>query len=76
MMGYGYGPFGWVGFIVMIFFWVIFAVAIAFLIRWLIGLSGISKSEKHNSAIEILKDRYAKGEIDKKEFEEKKKDLL
>ncbi len=29
-----------------------------------------------DSAINILKDRYARGEIGKEEFEEKKKDLL
>ena len=77
MLGNYYGNMldcGFGGGIVMIIFW----VAVTFFIIWLVKEakggnnpdSSISKP-----AIDILKERYAKGEIDKKEFEEKKKDL-
>ena len=42
------------------------------------GLSGSrpSDSPKAESVLEILKKKYAQGEINKEEYEEKKKDLV
>ena len=75
MMG-GYGM-GWFGGIVMIVFWILILVGIIFLIKWLIQSIGRDKAtgSSGNRSLEILKERYAKGEIDKQEFESKKKDL-
>lgn len=71
MYGYHYlgmGTMGWFGDIL----WLILIVAgIVFLVRYLRG----EKSGFGKSALDILRERYAKGEIDKAEFEAKKKDL-
>jgi len=77
MMGGGYGM-GWFGPIIMIAFWIAVIVGIVFLVRWLIiSTRSAGQSTYHeDSALEILKRRYARGEIGKEEFEEKKRDLL
>ena len=78
MMGWGYGM-GWIGMIFMAAFWIAVIVGIVFLIRWLAvstGSAGKKRGEAEESALEILKKRYARGEIKKEEFEEKKKDLI
>ena len=70
-MGY-YGDYGFGGFF-MLLFWILIIVAIAVTVKWLICHN--QPGQKANSALDILKERYAKGEIDKQEFEAKKKDL-
>ena len=76
------GPWGWGvtgggwGIFMMFFtvlFWALIIVGIVVLIRYLLQNTGSSRSSE--SALESLKHRYARGEIQKEEFEEKKKDL-
>ena len=74
MMG-GYGG-GGIGSIIMVAFWVAVIVGIVLLIRWLVMSTSGEVSESEDSALEILKKRYARGDIDKKEFDQKKKDLI
>jgi putative membrane protein len=77
MMGWGYGM-GWVGMILMVAFWVAVIVGIVFLIRWLVisTRGGSRGGTSEDSALDILRKRYARGEINKEEFEEKKNDLV
>jgi putative membrane protein len=74
MQGWG---MGWFGGIFMIVFWILILVGLVLVIKWLIQTTSRGKVEGNTGsrAMEILKERYARGEIDKAEFEEKKKYL-
>jgi putative membrane protein len=66
------------GLLFMLVFWVLIVFLIILLIRRLLS-SGTTKTAsppQEESALEILKKRYARSEIDKEEFEAKKKDLI
>ena len=80
-----YGPHMWDGgwhgwFFGPIMMIVFFAVAIAIvvlLVRWLTGgaQNKVPPSSLGKSPIDILKERFARGEIDKEEFEERRQVL-
>jgi putative membrane protein len=58
-------------------FWIILLVGIVFFVVWVVwGPLRRPPQHSHESALEILKKRYARGEISKEEFEEKKRDIL
>lgn len=69
MGGYG-GAFGW---LFMLLFWIIL---FGFLVWLVIYLTQHQRRSTSHSALEILQRRYAQGEINKEEYDQKKKDLL
>lgn len=68
----GYGWMGFLGPVFMILFWGLIILGIVALVQ---RTTGQGSEPRGNSALRILEERYAKGEISKEEFEEKKKDL-
>lgn len=71
MMGWGYGMFGGIG---MLLFWgliiVLFVVLVGSVMR------RVPREPRSGpTALDILQQRYAKGEIDKNEYEERRKTL-
>lgn len=72
----GFG--GWnmgFGFVFMLLFWGLFILGIASLIRWLMTQSSPGKSPRDKTPLEIAQERYARGEIDREEYERMKHDL-
>jgi putative membrane protein len=67
MGGWGWAAFGWV-----------FMVLIVVLVVWLIWstTSGVrQRPTRRPSALDVLDERYARGEIDRDEYQQRKDDL-
>jgi len=65
----------WQGGIMMILFWVFLIVAVVLLAKEGFSRPGEVAHAAPESPDKILKRRYAMGEIDKAEFEQKRKDI-
>lgn len=71
MNSYGWGAMG----LGMSLFWILLIIGIILLVKTLLGSSSTSGRVQEKTALDILKERYARGEIDKAEFDQKKLDL-
>ena len=77
MMGWGGGwGWSWFGMIHMVLWWLLIVLGIVVLAKWLFGGGGSSsRAASEDRALAILRERFARGEIDKAEFEARKHDL-
>ncbi|WP_374350681.1 SHOCT domain-containing protein [Chitinimonas sp.] len=67
-MMWGFGGMG-LGWLMMLLFWGLVFAGIVMLVK------AFSQRQEGDTALELLKQRYARGEIDRAEFEQKRKDL-
>jgi len=75
-MGWGgWGGWGMFGMIHMFLWWVLIILGIVVLARWIFGGGSDGRTKAGDRALAILRERYARGEIDKQEFEARKRDL-
>ena len=72
-MHYMWGPWGIGMMLMMLVFFGLVIAALVLGIRWLVTQGRESRSD---SALDILRQRYARGEIDKDQFEALKRDLV
>lgn len=62
---------GWGG-LWMVLWWVLPILGIVALVKWIGGADGRRQGK---TALDILKERYARGEIDREEFQSRMRDL-
>jgi len=66
------GGHGLWGGLMMLLFWGLVIGLVVLAVR---GFSGRSDAPRGNSALDVLKERYARGEIDEEEYERRKERL-
>ena len=79
-MGYWYGGLGWIGMLINLVISVVLIIGVIFLVIWIVKRLSNNNSEREFnnttlSAVDIAKERYAKGEITREEFQKLLVDL-
>lgn len=67
-----WGVWGLVMMLAVLAFWALVIAGLVLGLRWLLGQA---RRSDQDGALQILRERYARGEISREEFEAKKRDL-
>ncbi len=70
-----WGVWGLVMMLVMLVFWGLVIAGLVLGLRWLLSFTRDGRRDHPDAALDILRQRYARGEISREEFEAKKRDL-
>ena len=73
--GIGMMPWGFSGFLLSLLLVFLFIVAVVAVVKWVWGQNMPPLLKGGGSVLDILKKRYARGEIDKEEYERIKRDI-
>lgn len=76
MHEWGMMNWGWGGMIFQLLFWIVLIGVIIWGVKYITVSGQRSTLSSGEGTLDILKKRYARSEIDKEEFEQKKKGLL
>ncbi len=70
--GAGYGLFGG---LMMLLFWILIIAAVVLGVRWFVNEGKLKGLRTEETPLDILKKRYACGEINKEQYESMKQEL-
>lgn len=70
-----YGWTGWWGGLMPILMWVVLIIIAILFVRFVAGSGSNWRMRDYRNNLDIIKERYARGEIDKAQYEAMKRDL-
>lgn len=81
MNGYGYGGYGGYGFgLIHMVVWAVILIAIVAGVVWLVRSMAPANAPpaggRRSAGLDLLEERYARGEINRDEYQQKKRDIL
>lgn len=72
----GYWWYGLIGMAIQLAFWIGIIALVIYAFRRIGSRPGFTGSTRGSGALEVLRERYARGEIDTEEYNRRKQDLI